>query len=334
MTEKLSPHNTRLPRKTFMRATLGLAIALALPFAQAQSYPTKPIRLVVGSPSGALGDVLARVTAQKVGESLGQPMVVDNKPGAAIAIAADIVAKAPGDGYTLLIAPDAGLVVNPFVYPKLPYDPVKDFQPVGLIGKATLVMVASPSLGVKTVEELIKLGKANPGKINFATGGAGHPTHLAMELFRNRMGIEMTHVPYKGTSPAIQDIVSGVVGTMIVGVAEAMPLIKAGRIIPLTASGPQAKEMFPNLPEMKSLNKDLDIFVWFGVFAPASTPKPVVTLLNSEINKMLILPDVIKRLNEFGLAAHPGPPSDVEAIMKVDLARNGPLVKSLGLTAD
>jgi tripartite-type tricarboxylate transporter receptor subunit TctC len=148
------------------------------------------------------------------------------------------------------------------------------------------------------------------------------------------MGLDLTHVPYKGTTPAMQDIVSGVVGTMIVGVAEAMPLIKAGRVIALTASGPQAKEMFPNLPEMKSLNKDLDIYVWFGVFAPASTPKPIVSLLNNELNKMLMLPDVIKRLNEFGLAAQPGSASDVETIMKIDMARNGPLVKLLGLTAD
>jgi tripartite-type tricarboxylate transporter receptor subunit TctC len=334
MIETIFTSAKKTSKKLFFRATLGISLALALPFAQGQNYPSKPIRLVVGSPSGALGDVLARVTAQKIGESLGQPMVVDNKPGAAIAIAADIVAKAPGDGYTLLVAPDAGLVVNPFVYPKLPYDPVKDFQPIGLIGKATLVMVVSPTLGVKTVEEFIKLAKANPGKVNFATGGAGHPTHLAMELFRNRMGLDLTHVPYKGTTPAMQDIVSGVVGTMIVGVAEAMPLIKAGRVIALTASGPQAKEMFPNLPEMKSLNKDLDIYVWFGVFAPASTPKPIVSLLNNELNKMLMLPDVIKRLNEFGLAAQPGSASDVETIMKIDMARNGPLVKLLGLTAD
>jgi tripartite-type tricarboxylate transporter receptor subunit TctC len=302
--------------------------------AQAQTYPTKPVRLVVGSPPGALGDVLARMTAQHVGDQMGQPMVVDNKPGASLAIAADTVAKAPGDGYTLLIAPDSATVVNPFVYPRLPYNPTRDFQSVALVGKATLVLVVANSLNVNSVPAFVQAAKARPGTINFGTGGIGHPTHMAMELFRNRLGLDLTHVAYKGTSPAIQALVTGEIGAMIVGVAEAMPLIKAGRITPIAASGPQAKEVFPNLPEFKEFNKDLDVSVWFGIFAPSATPKPVVEKLNAQVNRMLALPEVTRKLGEFGMLAQPGPPSQLDALQQVDRSRYGPLVKSLAIVAE
>lgn len=321
------------------RASLCLAAGLATmamlaPVAQANNYPTKAIRLVVGSPPGALGDVLARVSAQNMGSGLGQPIVVDNKPGASLAIAADTVAKANADGYTLLIAPDSATVVNPFLYPKLPYDPVKDFRSVGLIGKASLVMVVANSLKIDTVEQLVQAAKAKPDSINYGSGGAGHPTHLAMEMFANRMNIKLTHVSYKGTSPAIQSLVTGEIGAMIVGVAEAMPLIIAGRIKPIAASGPQAKEKFPALPELRSFNKDLDLSVWFGVFAPKATPQPVIDRLNSELNRTLALPEVRAKLDDFGMLAQPGKPAALDAIQEDDRSRFGPLVKSLGLKVD
>lgn len=309
-------------------------MAMLAPAAQADTYPSKPIRLVVGSPPGALGDVLARVSAQHVGSGLGQPIVVDNKPGASLAIAADTVAKAPADGYTLLIAPDSATVVNPFLYPKLPYDPVKDFRAVGLIGKASLVLVVANGLKIGTVEELVQAAKAKPGTINFGSGGSGHPTHLAMEMFANRLGIGLTHVPYKGTSPAIQALVSGEIGAMIVGVAEAMPLITAGRIKPIAASGPQAKEKFPALPELRSFHQDLDLSVWFGIFAPKATPQPVIDRLNTELNRALGLPEVRAKLDDYGMLPQPGKPAALDAIQEVDRSRYGPLVKALGLTID
>ena len=311
-----------------------LCAAIASPVARAQEYPVKPVRLVVGSPPGALGDVLARLTSQHLGKSLGQPLVVENKPGAALAIAANFVAKAPADGYTLLIAPDAATVVNPFVYQKLPYDPVKEFRSVGLVGKATLVLVVSNSLNVGTVEEFVNAAKAQPGVINFGSGGAGHPTHLAMEMFTNRTQIKLTHVPYQGTSPAIQALVTGEIGAMIVGVAEAMPLITAGRIKVVAASGPQAKEKFPQLPELKSIHKDLDMSVWFGIHVPTATPQPIVDKLNTQLNQMLRLPEVRARLDEFGMLPLPGPAAELDAIQDTDRARFGPLVKALGLKAD
>jgi len=323
-------------RRATLRLAAGLAALglLAPVVAHADAYPAKPVRLVVGSPPGALGDVLARVSAQHMGSGLGQPIVVDNKPGASLAIAADTVAKAPADGYTLLIAPDSATVVNPFLYPKLPYDPVKDFRSVGLIGKASLVLVVANGLKIDTVEELVQAAKARPGTINFGSGGSGHPTHLAMEMFANRMSIGLTHVPYKGTSPAIQALVTGEIGAMIVGVAEAMPLITAGRIKPIAASGPQAKEKFPTLPELRSFHKDLDLSVWFGIFAPKATPQPVVDRLNAELNRALDLPEVRAKLDDYGMLPQPGKPAALDAIQEVDRSRYGPLVKALGLKID
>jgi tripartite-type tricarboxylate transporter receptor subunit TctC len=322
-------------RRASIRLAAGLvAIAVLAPLAQADTYPTKPLRIVVGSPPGALGDVLARVSAQHMGTALGQPIVVDNKPGASLAIAADTVAKAPADGYTLLIAPDSATVVNPFLYPKLPYDPVKDFRSVGLVGKASLVLVVANSLKIDTVEQLVQAAKAKPDSINFGSGGAGHPTHLAMEMFANRMNIKLTHVPYKGTSPAIQGLITGEIGAMIVGVAEALPLITAGRIKPIAASGPQAKEKFPALPELRSFNKDLDLSVWFGIFAPKATPQSIIDRLNTELNRTLALPQVRAKLDDYGMLPQPGKPAALDAIQELDRSRYGPLVKSLGLKVD
>jgi tripartite-type tricarboxylate transporter receptor subunit TctC len=292
------------------------------------------MRIVVGSSAGGLADVIARLAAQKVGEALGSTVIVENKAGAAGNIATDFVTKSAPDGYTMLLAPDAMLVVNPFVYSKLPFDTAKDLQPVALLGKAILVLVVAPSLGVKNTAEFHALAKAKPGSIAFATGGAGHPTHIAMEMYRNRLGLNMVHVPYKGTAPAMQGLLGGEVTSMIVGVAEAMPHIKSGKIIPIAVSGPNGKEMFPNLPEFRDFHPDLDLTAWFGVFVPTGTPREVVTLLHGEFNKMLQHPDVRKRLDDFGLVPMPRPQGEVEAIMKVDRARYGPLVKSLGLTAD
>jgi tripartite-type tricarboxylate transporter receptor subunit TctC len=311
----------------------GLATSANLP-AWAQSLSSRPLKVVVGSPPGALGDVIARLVAQKLGDSLGQPSIVDNRAGASGGIAADFVAKAPGDGHTMLVAPDAVMVVNPFVFPKLPYDPTKDFRSVALLGKATLVLLVSPALKVKTFAEFQQLAKDKPRSIDFGSGGQGHPSHIAMELVANRLGMQLTHVPYKGTSLALQGLMGGDVSAVIVSMAEAMPQVKAGNVVPLATSGPAAKEVFPNLPEFKEYNADLDISVWFGVFAPASTPPEIVQRLNAEINKALAQADVIKRLSEFGLTATPSASSSLDQLMVADRARFGPLVKALKITAN
>lgn len=332
-TQTRSTHGVGL-RRARLEVLFGVGLALSVPLVQAQAYPTKPVQVVVGSPPGALGDVLARMTARKLNEQLGQAFVVENRPGAALAIAAEAVARSAPDGYTLLVAPDSAVVVNQFIYSKLPYDPTKDFQSVGLLGKASVVLVVSPALGVTNVNDFIGLVKSKPGKIDFGSGGIGHPTHMLMELFRTRLGLDVNHVAYRGTTPALQDIASGQVGTMIVGIAESIQLIKAGRLVALAASGPQAKEVFPQLPLMTQLHKDLDLSVWFGVFAPAATPKDRVALLNAEVNKMLVQSDVVKQFSGFGMVPQPGPASELDRLMETDRARFGPLVKALGIKAD
>lgn len=300
----------------------------------AQPLSARPIKVVVGSPPGALGDVIARLMALKLGEALGQPGIVDNRAGASGAIAAQYVARAPGDGHTLLVAPDAVMVVNPFTFSKLPYDPIKDFRSIALLGKATLVLLVSPALKVKTFADFIRLAKAKPKTINFGSGGPGHPSHMAMELVAKRLGLQMTHVPYKGTSLALQGLMGGDVDAVIVSMAEAMPQVKAGHVIPLATSGPAAKEVFPQLPEFKESHTDLDITVWFGMFSAASTPTDVVRRLNAEINKALARPDVAAQLAGYGLTATPGAPSVLNDLMVADRARFGPLVKALGITAN
>lgn len=332
--EKRDDPTSALRRRSLLALLSVGPWAIAARPASAQRFPNKPFRLVVGSPSGALGDVLSRLLGQKLSEATGQPAIVDNRPGASGAIAADLVAKAQADGHALLIAPDSVVVVNPYVFPKLPYDPAKDFQSVALLGKATLVLVASPALGVATLREFIRLAKSKPGAINFGTGGAGHPTHMAMGLINDRLGLKLTHVPYKGTSPALQGLMGGETGVMAVGVAEAMPLIKAGKLVPLATSGPGAKDIFPDLPELKTFHPDLDIAVWFGVFAPAATPRDVVSRLNADINQALQKADVKRRLDEYGLTPLPGPPSALDTLIARDRSRFGPLVKSLGIALE
>lgn len=327
------------PTSATRRHTLSALLAVTLSTvagrpALAQRFPNKPFRIVVGSPPGALGDVLSRLLGQKLSEATGQPAVVDNRPGASGSIAADLVAKAQADGHTLLIAPDSVVVVNPFVFPKLTYNPAKDFRSVALLGKATLVLVVSPALGVRTLQAFVKLARSKPGAINFGTGGAGHPTHMAMELVMDRLGIKLTHVPYKGTSPALQGLMGGEIGSMVVGVAEAMPLITAGKLVPLATSGPAAKEIFPALPELKASHPDLDIAVWFGMFAPAATPTDVVSRLNAEVNQALQQADIRRRLREYGLTPLPGGATALDTLIALDKARFGPLVKSLGIALE
>jgi tripartite-type tricarboxylate transporter receptor subunit TctC len=332
----MTDYSHSLPdRRTALLHVLATGLAASAPLpVWAQPLSSRPVKVVVGSPPGALGDVIARLLAQKLGEALGQPGVVDNRAGASGAIAADYAAKAPGDGHTLLVAPDGVMVVNPFVFTKLPYDPIKDFRSVALLGKATLVLLVSPTLKVKTFAEFVQLAKSKPKAINFGSGGPGHPSHMAMELVANRLGLQMTHVPYKGTSLALQGLLGAEVEAVIVSMAEAMPQVKAGTVIPLATSGPAAKEVFPNLPEFKESSADLDIAVWFGVFTAASTPADVVQRLNTEVNKVLAQPDVVKRLADFGLTTTPGAPSALSQLMTADLARFGPLVKALGITAN
>jgi len=298
-----------------------------------EAYPSKPIKILVGSPAGSLSDILARFTALKVSPGFKQNVVVDNRPGANGSITADAVAKS-NDGHTLMLVPDTVMTVNQFVYSKLPFNVETDFQSVALLGKVALVMVVNPNSNIKSLDDFVRMAKANPKDIKYGSGGPGHPVHLIMELVSNRLGFELTHVPYKGTAPAIQAVAAGEVDAMVVGLAEAQSLIKAGRITAIAASGPGAKELFPELPLFKERHKDLDVTVWFGIFGPANLPKEHVNLLNAEINKVLQDPEAVKRFGEFGMRPMPVTPAALDTLIKSDRAAYGPLVRALGLKSD
>lgn len=289
---------------------------------------------MVGNPAGGLGDVLARAVAQGLSDSTRQSFYVENKAGASGILAADTVAKAPSDGYTLLLATDGMIVVNQFVFPKMPYNPNKDLQSVALIGRATLVLVVNPDCGIKTIDEFIKQTKLKSNKLNYSSGGPGHPLHLAMELMKNRLGLTIAHIPYKGSAPAVQALLAGEVSAMIVGVAEAMQHIKAGKLIPLAATGPGAEENFPNLPQLKSLHPDLDIAPWFGLFAPAGTVPDTIGLLNEHVNRLLRTPEMQKRFGEYGVSPTPSNVAQLDSLIAAERTRYGPLVKALGITAE
>lgn len=302
--------------------------------AWAQKFPSRIGKIVTSGAPGSLGDVVSRVVADKLFVGTGQSVIVDNRHGAGGNLASDLVAKAPADGYTMLITADSMMVVNPFIYSKLPFDPQKDFQSVSLLGKASLALVAAPSSGVKTVQQFIELVKSKPSSINYGSGGSGHPTHLAMELFADRVGLKMTHVPYKGTSPAAQGVMGGEITAMMIGLAEALPLIKAGRVVGLATTGPSAKEALPELPQLQQFHKDLDITVWLGLWVPASTPKDVVHELNVQTVRALQQPEVRERLAGFGMQAMSSTPAELDDLMKRDRARFGQLATQLGLKAD
>jgi tripartite-type tricarboxylate transporter receptor subunit TctC len=319
------------------RHLLLAAAALAAPGARAQgaaSFPTRAVRLVVPSPPGSLADIIARLFSPGMGEELKQSVVVDNRPGAAGALAADVVAKSPPDGYNLLLATDSLLTINPFIYPSLSYDSRRDFQPVSLFGKASVVLVVSPALGVKTLREFIALAKSRPGTLNYGSGGNGHTTHLAMELLLNRADLKITHVPYRGTAPAVQALMAGEVGAVITGVGEVAGHIKAGKVLVLASSGPVGKTLFPDVPEMKEIHPDLDLAFWFGLLAPAKTPRPIVTQLHAAVTRATSQPEVRQRLGDFGLTPMSATPEVVEGMIVADLAKYGPLVRALGIKAE
>lgn len=322
----------RLAIATALLAALGIAApASAAPASAAEPFPARPISILVGSPAGSLSDILARFIAQKMGESLKQTVIVDNKPGANGSLMAGIVARASADGHTLMLVPDTVMVVNQFVYPRLPYSTEKDFQPLALLGKIDAVLVTNPDSGLKTFADFVQQAKAHPKDLSYASGGTAHPVHLMMEMTAKRLGLELTHIPYKGTAPAIQDVASGRVQVMIVGLAEAQPLMKAGRLVPLAATGPGAKEAFPNLPLLKDMHPDLDMSVWFGIFGPKGMPKETIHTLHAAINKALQTPEARARFADFGMHPSPTAIETLDTLMKTDRAKMGPLVKALGV---
>jgi tripartite-type tricarboxylate transporter receptor subunit TctC len=303
--------------------------------AEAQQYPTKPIRLVVPFTPGGTTDILARTVAQKLTESWGQQVVIDNRPGAGGNIGTEIVAKAPPDGYTLLMGTISTHAINASLYKKLAFDPVRDFAPITRVGTLPNILVVHPSLPVKSVKDLIALAKSQPGGLNFASSGSGTSLHLSGELFKMMAGIDMVHIPYKGSTPALTDLLGGQVKVMFDNMPSALPHVKSGKLRALAVTTAKRSPALPDLPTVaESGLAGFDVSSWFAMFAPANTPKDVITKLNGEIVKILNSGEVKEKLAQLGVDAAPTSPEDLAAFAKAETEKWGKVVKATGATAD
>ena len=317
-----------------MAAGALLAAFALLSHAQAP-YPTKPIRIVVPFPAGGTTDILARAVAQKLTETLGQSVVVDNRPGAGGNIGAELVAKSPPDGYTLLMGTVGTHAINASLYAKMPYDHVKDFVPVILVAGVPNVLVVNPSVPANSVPELIAYIKANPGKVNFASSGSGTSIHLAGELFKTMAGVSMTHVPYKGSAPAVTDLIGGQVQLMFDNLPSALPQIKAGKLRALAVTSTQRASALPDVPTVAEAGlPGFDATSWFGLLAPAGTPKDVVAKLNAEVAKWLATPEAREKLASQGAIAAGQSPEDFTRHIAAETAKWQKVVKESGAKVD
>jgi len=303
--------------------------------AGAQGYPAKPIRIVVPFPPGGATDILARAVAQKLTDAWGQAVVVDNRPGAGGNIGSEIVAKAAPDGYTLEMGTVGTHAINASLYAKMPYDHVKDFAPVILVAGVPNVLVVNPSLPVSSVQELIAYAKANPGKLNFASSGNGTSIHLAGELFKVMAGVQMTHIPYKGSAPALQDLIGGQVQLMFDNLPPSLPHIKAGKLRALAVTSATRSSALPDTPTIaESGLPGFEASSWFGVLAPAGTPPAIIARLNAEIGAWLASAEAKEKMLALGANIGGGSPEDFARHIAAETAKWQKVVKASGAKVD
>ena len=322
---------------------IAACIAAALPasFASAQPankpggvYPSKSVRLIVPFAPGGSNDIMARLTAQKLSESLGQSVVVDNRGGASGIIGTDLAAKAPPDGYTLLMM-SLTFAVNPSLFRKLPYDTQKDLTPVTLVAFAPLMLVIHPSIPAKSVQELLAYARANPGKLNFGSGGPGTTPHLAGEMLKMMARVQMTHVPYKGGGPALIDLMGGQIQLMLENIPSTLPLAKSGKLRALAVSGLKRSPLAPELPTLDEAGlKGYEITGWNGLFVPSGTQANIVSYLHAETAKALAQPDVKERLATMGAEGVGSSPEDFRAFVKAEITKWARVVKEAGLKVE
>ncbi|MGZ8266301.1 MAG: Bug family tripartite tricarboxylate transporter substrate binding protein [Burkholderiales bacterium] len=300
-----------------------------------QSYPVKPVRMVIPFPPGGTTDILGRIASQKLSEALGQQVVPDNRSGASGNIGTEQVAKAPPDGYTLLTAPGSTLTIHPSLYAKLGFDPLRDFAPVTILAGVPNLLVVHPSLPVRNVKELIALAKSKPDQLNYASTGAGQSTHLSMELFKNMAGVKIVHVPYKGSAPAVTDLLGGHVPMMFDNMPSALPHVKAGKLRALGVSTSKRSPTAPDVPTVaESGLPGFDVTVWFAVLAPAATPRDIVTRLNRVLVKALQGADVREKLASQGAEPIGNTSEQFTGQMKADLAKWAKVVKAANIKLD
>lgn len=326
--------NRRLLHHT-LTGLSGLAIACTACAQDTASYPSKPVTLVVPTTAGGGADIAARLFADELGKAMKQSFVVDNRAGASAIIGTDYVAKSPPDGYRLLFGFSAPIVMNPALFKKLPYDPVKDFVPIAQIGQGGLVLLVRKDLPAATLKEFVAYGKANPGKLNYCSWGGGSGGHLTMESLKKQASFTMTHIPYKGASPCAQDVMGGQIDAAFIDGLAAQKALTTGRVKALVYSGAERVAYMPEVPTMTEAGYPFKNYSWFGVFAPAKTPPAIVKRLNAEINKAQQDPAVIKRLAGVGFLELPQKtPEEFSATIKQDLQDWSALIKSVGIALD
>lgn len=312
-----------------------LVLSFVVMPASAQPYPSKTIRMIVPSAPGSGPDLIARVTAQKLSEQLGRPVVADPRPGAGGSLGAELAAKAPADGYTLIMASAGSHSVNPALYPKLPYDAVKDFAPIGLVSTAPNILIVHPSLPVKTVKDLIALARAKPGALTFGSGGNGSTAHLSGELFRVLAKVNMVHVPFKGAPSAVIGVMTGEISLAILNLPPALPHVKSGKLKALGVSTAKRSSAVPEIPSIAEAGlPGYDASTWYGLLAPAGTPGDIITRLSSELMKALRSDDMKKRIAVEGGDIAGGTPEDFAALIKRDIAKWTQVVQASGAKAD
>ncbi|QNK69712.1 Bug family tripartite tricarboxylate transporter substrate binding protein [Variovorax sp. PAMC26660] len=324
-----------MDRRTLLATLASGAAVAATPFAHAQDYPAQLIKWVVPYPAGGGTDVIARVLAESMRQTLGQQIVVDNRPGASTNIGADIVAKSKPDGYTILSADNAVLAFNEHLFSKLPFNPEKDFTYIGAIGKFPLALVVHPEFPAKNFKEFLAYVKANPGKVNYASPGNGSPHHLAMEMFKVRTGTFITHIPYRGAAPAMADVMGGQVPCMFLDLASGLSIMQSNKVRVLAIGSGARSKLLPNVPTLAEVGvPNTEVFAFQGILGPAGLSPTVVNKLNGDLNKAFSTPTVQKRFEDFGMEAMPGTPAQFAALSRAESRRWGPIIKQAGIKLD
>ena len=313
-------------------ACLGMSLAT---LAFAQSYPTKPVRIIAPFAPGSTIDIIGRIIAPKLHEALGQPVIVENRAGAGGALGMDAAAKSAPDGHTLGIGALGPLAMNPSLYPKTPFDPIKDFAAVSLLATGPVVIAVHPSVPARNVKELVELAKKRPGQLNYGSPGVGTSPHLTGELFKIQTGTDIVHVPYKGNAEAITDLIGGQVSIVFTGVPPVVPLAKAGKVRLLATTGKQRMANLPDVPTIaESGVNGADVLIWYGVVVPAATPKDVVARLNREIVKLMNLPDVREKFAQQSVDPATGTPEDFARLIRDEVARWSKVIRSAGIKVE
>jgi len=318
------------------KAVLAVLLTLASLAVAAQGYPSKPVKMIVPASPGGVTDILARTVGQRLSEAWGQPVVVENRPGAGQIIGAEAVAKSPGDGYTLIVSDASTFVINPFLYSKLPYDPLKDFTPVVVLSQASPVLAVGASVPVSSLQELIALAKAKPGSLSYGSMGSGVYNHISMEQLKQLAGVDIVHVPYKGSTPALTDLLSGQIAVFMVNLSVVEPHAKSGKLKIIAAATAKRLALRPDLPTVSESGfPGFESGTWFGILGPANLPRDIVAKIHADVTRIVSAPEFREQnLTKMGLETVAISPDQFAQLIRTDLERWGKLVRATGAKAD